>query len=361
MKNPIKLTFKNNFDLLRLIAALEVIFYHIFTHFKPPKNPEWYNFIFNNFIHYFQGVPIFFMISGFLIYWSFERNANSVRKYFQNRARRIFPALWVCTLITLLVLFIFGGISSGTFLIPKLVLWIIGQLSFLQFWTPDVFRTFGLGNPNGALYTITIELQFYLLVPMLFFQIKSKSILSKNKFLILIALISYIFNQIAFRYLNHQGVLFKLVEVSVFPYLFYFIVGILFFINFEKLEKYISSKFHIWFLIFISYCLIFSSGLKLFSPSYWPNIFGLVFVFLLTFTVFSFAFSFRGLSEKLLNKNDFSYGIYIYHGFLLNLFVGIGINKQEYVPIFCLLVFILGTLSWFFIEKNFIRKTNPSY
>ena len=253
MKNTNTLTFQNNFDLLRLFAALEVMFYHIFSHFKPPENIGIYNFIFSKIVHYFPGVPVFFMISGFLIYWSFERNSNAVQRFFQNRARRIFPALWVCTFITLFFLMSFNAITPENFAAPKLILWIVGQLSFFQFWTPDIFRSFGLGNPNGVLATITVELQFYLLIPLIFSWIGLRLKSHKNLFLISMALISYIFNQIAFNFLEHESVIFKLISVSIFPYLFYFILGILFYNNFESVKKIISEKFYLWFFVFLMY------------------------------------------------------------------------------------------------------------
>ena len=39
------------------------------------------------------GVPVFFVISGFLIARSFERNPADVAGYFWRRGLRIFPAL----------------------------------------------------------------------------------------------------------------------------------------------------------------------------------------------------------------------------------------------------------------------------
>jgi peptidoglycan/LPS O-acetylase OafA/YrhL len=360
LKNSNKLSFENNFDLLRLYAAIEVVLYHIFTHFIPPDNIEAYNFFFQNIVHIAPGVPIFFMISGFLIFWSFERNSDDLKKFFTNRAKRIFPGLWVCTIVTLVTLILVGGVEPTFAFVPKIMLWILGQISFFQFWTPDVFKSFGLGNPNGVLATITVEIQFYLSIPILFLILKSRKKVEKNTVLLFFALISYIFNQFSTYYFNQESVIFKLISVSVFPYFFYFIFGILFYLNFSSISKFIESKFHIWLIIFLSYHIIFSYGLKFYVPSYWPNIWGLLYMILLSFLLFSFAFSFKNLSDRLLIGNDFSYGIYIYHGFFLNLFVGLNFNTQNNIFLFSLLTSLCAFISWKLVEKRFVvsKKLN---
>ena len=58
----------NNFDLLRLFAATEVMLSHAIEHLKLPVWP-WVVEI----ILLFPGVPIFFVISGFLITETFLR------------------------------------------------------------------------------------------------------------------------------------------------------------------------------------------------------------------------------------------------------------------------------------------------
>ncbi|WP_245539698.1 acyltransferase family protein [Riemerella columbina] len=55
----------NNFDIIRLLAALQVVFRHVF--YKHDFHNSILNFI-KEIILAFPGVPIFFMVSGFLIY-----------------------------------------------------------------------------------------------------------------------------------------------------------------------------------------------------------------------------------------------------------------------------------------------------
>lgn len=146
-----KIDRNNNFDLIRLIAALQVVFFHSYEHLK--INNSFVSFLSHHFLEFFPGVPIFFFISGFLIYASFERNRNNVKKYLVNRFLRIFPGLWVSVIISIIMISIdYNGESLFNFLISKdAVLWGLGQISFFQFYTPDSFRFWGVGTPNGSL------------------------------------------------------------------------------------------------------------------------------------------------------------------------------------------------------------------
>ena len=77
----------NNFDLIRLLAALQVVFTHSQHHFELQGGIL--EKIGKHFLFYFPGVPIFFTVSGFLIFWSFERSSNNIKSYFRKYAPQI--------------------------------------------------------------------------------------------------------------------------------------------------------------------------------------------------------------------------------------------------------------------------------
>ena len=54
----------NNFDLLRLFAATQVVLSHASVHLE-------HNYFVLNFLSLFPGVPIFFFLSDYLIYGSY--------------------------------------------------------------------------------------------------------------------------------------------------------------------------------------------------------------------------------------------------------------------------------------------------
>src|SRR5437868_2916855 len=107
------------------------------------------------------GVPIFFVISGYLVSQSYERSSTSA--YFLKRARRIYPALWACLAFSI-------GIAAacGVTFPARTWAWIAAQASIAQFYNPDFLRHFGVGVLNGSLWTIPVELQFYIVLPLLY-------------------------------------------------------------------------------------------------------------------------------------------------------------------------------------------------
>jgi len=335
----------NNFDLLRLLAALQVVIGHSLEHLQ--INDGFVFFIYNNLLKYFPGVPIFFFLSGFLIFWSFDRNQD-LKNYFKNRLYRIYPALWVCFILTLILLFSFSSISILDFFKDKsFYFWLIGQLTFFRFYTPDIIRFWGVGTPNGSLWTIIVELQFYVLIPVIYFLIRKSKV-----FVLVIFLGSILINSYLAKYTN-DSMFIKLSKLSVLPYLYYFLMGITFYLFYDKLYNFIYKKSLLWLFLFLTLSLIFNQFLHINTYSYWiSNPYKLVIDVVLCFTIFSLAFNNVNVSNKLLNHNDISYGVYIYHMIIINAFVSIGfVNYSFNIIIVILIVVILSYLSWRFIEK----------
>ena len=178
---------ENNFDLIRLLAALQVLLGHGINHLQILG----YEHILNA-ISFFPGVIIFFVISGFLITRSYIScstkkisKIGGIVQYIKNRCFRIFPALWFAFILAVVLLLYFGIIHFSSFLNFDLWKWILGQITIFQYYTPDVLRSFGVGTPNGSLWTIPVELEFYILLPLFFLFLKSISINTKFQVLFL--------------------------------------------------------------------------------------------------------------------------------------------------------------------------------
>src|SRR5215467_7385258 len=100
----IALTRQNNFDVLRLLAAISVIFSHSFLIAEGTQDNEPLILLAGNqSILGLAGVFVFFAISGFLVTQSFEQTAHSAH-YLAKRALRIFPGLFVATLASAFLL-----------------------------------------------------------------------------------------------------------------------------------------------------------------------------------------------------------------------------------------------------------------
>lgn len=152
---------RNNFNAMRLFAAWLVIYGHAWA-ITGSRGSD----LVAQLTHYkFAGavaVDIFFVISGFLISASLER--NSVGSYLASRALRILPGLAACTVVTALVLGPWVSTTPGY--LHRLEPWRYVALNTSlwknEFWLPGVFETLPQTAVNGSLWTLPIEARLYL-------------------------------------------------------------------------------------------------------------------------------------------------------------------------------------------------------
>ena len=78
----------NCLDLIRIIAALQVVFGHMVELLMLPIDPTFFKAT-----YFLRGVPIFFAISGFLMINSIQ-SSSSYGQYIKKRFWRIYPELW---------------------------------------------------------------------------------------------------------------------------------------------------------------------------------------------------------------------------------------------------------------------------
>ena len=181
---------ENNFNLLRLLFALQVFVDHLDGYFTFPDS---------TFLNFFPGVPGFFFVSGFLIYGSYL-NSTDDRNYFVNRFLRIYPALFFVVLICFFYLIYLKGTGHFITNFDIYFLWLLGQLTFLQVFTPEIFNDVGTGVINGSLWTISIELMFYLLIP---FIVKLERYV--KHIVLLTSIISFLIYFYAFNFLENYS------------------------------------------------------------------------------------------------------------------------------------------------------------
>ncbi|MES2437648.1 MAG: acyltransferase [Verrucomicrobiota bacterium] len=349
---------QNNFDLIRLLAAAQVVVAHAIGHTDLVNHlPAWGKSLFDA-LMLLPGVPVFFVISGFLITKSYERNPSDLAGYFWRRGLRIFPALWVCLFFTLAALAAFGFLTTDFLLTKTFIAWLAGQVSFFQFYNPEHFRGFGIGVANGALWTITVELQFYIFVPILYFLTggaEQRATLSKA-ILGILFFVSFALYCVMDDQVNGPGgftgapLPFKLLHVTVIPHLWMFLLGILIHRNFERLKTWIEGTF-LWYLVgyilFMGLLDTFVAERSLpFYLAYLPS------RTLLAFATIAGAFSARTLSQRLLGGTDVSYGIYIYHSLVINIMVQLGMMTSMISVVGVYIVsIILALMSWHLVEK----------
>ncbi len=341
----------NNFDLIRLLAAMQVLLWHGAVHLGVIERLG----IFKEIIFQLPGVPIFFTISGFLISYSLERSRGDFKKYFRNRFLRIYPALVLCTIFTASLMFGFGIIQNGF----DFLKWIAAQLTFFQFYSPQSLKNWGVGHPNGSLWSIAVEIQFYLLLPLLFFIIHFfKKNWQKNVFLIACFLISIGFKKYIGSSTTFQEniIASKLAGNTVLFYLHFFITGIFIFVNFEFLRKHLEGKIFFWGGVYVIYTLIFASWLGWYVYPYDINLAGIIANCILSLFVISAAFSYNSLSKNILHENDISYGLYIYHMPIVNSLITLGMlgGFLDWLLLIFLTI-LVSVFSWRIVERKALK------
>lgn len=327
----------NNFDLIRLFAASQVVVTHAIylLHIEKP--------FFWSVLAALPGVPIFFVISGFLISASFERK-SSLKSYTKNRLLRIYPALWCLVIVTILVATLFGIDFANYQAIPWVFSQFVGAI-----YTPGFLREFGFGSYNGALWTIPIELQFYIVLPFFYWLFRKNS---TSYFLW--AWVAFIAIAIAIRIgfptMGVKGAetqLEKLIHCTFVPHFYLFLTGVIM----QKMEiyksRFIINKGIYWLVAYIAFHSV--------APASIATDF-ICYLFLAIVTV-SIAYSMTWISHSLLKGNDISYGVYIYHCLWINVFIELGIGgSTKYLLLLFVCTYIAAFLSWKMVEKPFLRR-----
>lgn len=145
-------------DGLRTIAVVPVVLFHLGYSFVPGG---------------FVGVDIFFVISGFLIsriiYTEILENRFSLVDFYERRARRILPALFLVLLFCI--------IASNLIFMPRELVGfsesLIGVLTFssnIFFWKESgYFSTASELKPLLHTWSLSVEEQFYIILPLILY------------------------------------------------------------------------------------------------------------------------------------------------------------------------------------------------
>jgi len=157
----------NNFDFLRLSAAILVVFSHCYPLAgRSAEEPIL------NFLGYETGggvaVAVFFTISGYLISASWLKGRSPL-DYLIKRVMRIFPGLLVAVLLSILLGAFLTPLKLRDYLSHELTLNYLSNIWLhIHYHLPQIFAE----NPhphaiNGSLWTLPIEFFLYIVVLLL--------------------------------------------------------------------------------------------------------------------------------------------------------------------------------------------------
>ena len=292
-----------------------------------------------------MAVKAFFVVSGFLIFMSFERS-ETISSYAKKRFLRIYPAYFTVVILCAIGLIAVSSKDIGDYLSLTWVKYVFANLTFLNFLQPTlpgVFDSNKLAAVNGALWTLKIEAMFYLTVPLFVFLFR--------KFTHLPILIFVYISSVAY-----AGYLTAATERTGFGFyaelgrqlpgqLSYFMAGAFFYYFLPLFERYIR-----YFLV----AAVLVLSVNLFFPLPILEPFALA-----TVVVFFGLFLYMGNFGK---YGDFSYGIYILHFPVIQLLLYSDWSRESpwYFLMAVLLITTCGAIAmWHLVEKRFLfRKSH---
>jgi peptidoglycan/LPS O-acetylase OafA/YrhL len=340
---------KNSIDLLRLIAAFQVMLGHGMK-YLPGAKIDWLS----DAINVLPGVPLFFFLSGFLIAGSWSRKPD-IASFAERRIRRIYPGLFATTALSIVAFSIFLrqeiAASPGEF-----VMWLVCQLTFLQSWNPNFIKPYGIGYSNVSLWTIPLELAFYVMTPIvLTIGKRTERVAQVIGLCTTVSFFLFVFFNLLYSPVTTSQILVQKVflqsPLAAFSWFWMFGLGML--ANHYKDTLIPLCVRNIGILVLLwagstAVSLVFELPPFLKASG---NDLGLINFVLTSVLALAIAFRFPNLADRLLFGSDLSYGIYIYHIPVVNLILASG--GSGITALLSLIWFSLGLagLSWFFIES----------
>lgn len=325
----------NNLDLLRLVAALLVIYGHSYAFVPTAVNTDWVARLLGFDYSGSLAVKFFFMLSGLLVTASLLNRPHSI-EFVIKRAARILPGLFICLCVSV---FVVGPVFTT---LPLTEYFSHGQtwkylidntfLYEIQWRLPGVFAESKHGL-NGSLWTLPLEAVCYFFLAAFYVIGVWRSLWLANLALFGVIFLSFVMPQLLPSLFANNP------EAHLLPGCF--ALGALFATN----QKVISINIKGVLALVILALVFWSTGMKM----------G---VFYLTFFYACLYFgSLKFIVEKLSIPADPSYGVYIY-GFVIqqclgHLFPQQGIVFHQLAA--AAVAIVAGTLSWYLIEKPSMR------
>lgn len=333
---------------LRFIFALMVFAAHCYV-----IDPYFSHFLYKE---GFVGVSFFFVLSGFIIAYNYERKFQqdkvSRREFWIARFARIYPL----HIVTFFLLLLTGGYLLA--MNGDTVLKILPAIFLLHPFIPDMDYFFAFDSPS---WSLGCEQLFYFLFPFLALRLSS----TRKLFWLLVAagcLVTWGMS------LTPEEQIRAYWYVNPFTRLPDFLVGMLLYKLYEKKAMNWNVRKATWFevgavLMFIAFYYFGSAGLLpkvyRYSVYYWLPVSLVIYVFAVNRGMLS-----RFLGNKyLIIGGDISYAIYLSHPIFIGLYIRTGWNCpwQVVIPSVLLVTIGFSLLSFYRFEKPVNRYIRSRY
>ena len=324
---------QNNFDLLRLLFATTVFLYHGFALTNNPHLS-----VLGAYTDPALAVQGFFVISGFLIVMSYEQSSG-LGQYIGKRLRRIYPAYSVVIIVAALLGVLISSVPASRYFGYGLIKYLTANLGFMNWLHPElpgVFATNRLNAVNGSLWTIKVEVMFYLFVPVL--------VAWRWRFNPAVVMTAiYVASIVYYEWFSSRGEVHAAVRLP--GQLSFFVSGALIYYYFDFFRS------HAWKLALLAILGLVIAG-----------IFGWYVFYPMSVAIMV---AYLGACIRYLGNfaryGDLSHRVYIVHFPVLQTLIAMGYFARAPYPALAaaaVIVALLPLLSWHFVEKRFLYRTS---
>ncbi len=334
------MNYRKDIQILRGVAVFLVVLFHLgFVGFNSG----------------FLGVDVFFVISGFLMSVLYDENKKI--EFYKKRALRLLPAYFVTIIATLIVSIFIVTPNEYTQVFDQ-SLFADLLVSNIGYWMQNSYFSKAEFNPLLHLWSLGVEIQFYLLIPVIFYFLKI------NRFFLWIL------------FLVSISLCFVVVEISTKTSFFMMPLRLWEFFIGYGVAKYLTNKGAIiknqyslvgsFFLLVIIAIPIFSVDGE--APSFITGHPGLYALFISLSTGIVLSVGINKVIENsiigslLESMGKYSYSIYLVHFpvivlFLYNPFSGTKLQADSFYDLLWLIAIIisLSYLMYHFVESK-LRK-----
>ena len=293
----------------------------------------------------YSAVGGFFMLSGFLVFYSYVRSKSLVQ-YFKRRAQRILPPYIAIVLLCAVGGVFITSLSAGEyFSASQFWQYLAANLTFANFLQPSlpgVFEGQTFEAVNGSLWTMKVEVMLYLSIP-----IVAWILLRSNKLaaLIIIYVCSYLYKLwMGHLYLSTGEEIYRIMQRQVGGQLLFFYSGVALLLYFDYFQRHVR-----W---------LFPLALAVCIASKFVNYFEAIEPLCIAIVIIGFAYNCRWF-VWMRKYDNIAYDIYLFHYPIIQLVVYWGLPQVNIYLAFgvvLVMTIALSLVSWYLIERPIMRR-----
>lgn len=323
---------KNGVNFIRYIFAYALIIFH-------------YNVLSGHDVFWLlEGgyrIKAFFILTGFLTFYSYFKHPGA-KEFAKRRFKRLVPSYAFVIVLSFLAFSLISEYSfSEYFSSPQSYKYLISNLLFLNFLCPDlpgVFTNNLSPAVNGSLWTMKVDIMFYVTVPLLYYLFCKYP---KRWVLLAILAITIIYNEIfEYLYIHSGSSLYLMLKRQIGGQYIYFLAGMCIYFYYQQVHSQVKWLLPVSVVIFL-------------VGSYYDS-WEYVTAFCYAVIIMELSLNAKVLS-RFSEVPNITYGLYLFHFPVIQMLLHFKVNEWSHTGC-CILtlaiVTLLSIVSYQLIEKR---------